>query len=522
VEVKFNAEVLRRKSSQRELGPIKRSSHSVSHSPLAMSSLPPQTRYICRSCIHTHARRQSSVIAPDRQQRIFNAPNPRDTRRNNGVTWDVKKFRKVKVDEETVSKWHASKILVGKNVRTVEIGPIPPTRILPTYLDAPERERTRPAGRTRGGRTRIPGPKAAEYLKEGGPGDLVPSEPTATLGLAKKVDRYTNVPVRPTLSTPKHEKHIPKTPEHFNWYWETMPPVYNDTARADDFFVKNRNPVKLLRSAARFMEVPDSDVPEVAFVGRSNVGKSSLLNAVVDANVKDLVARTSATRGFTRTMNFYGVGPGNGIMLKKDADGRQKITGTGGLVIVDMPGYGDGSLASWGVEIMKYIQSRKQLRRVFVLLDTEHGIKDKDRSLLASLRLAGVSHQVILSKMDKLFIPKEGFANDKSGSKVKSKGSLAALRATMETMRPELNPPVGGGALGEILACSSATLVGKKRLGIDHVRYAVLKAVGLDRVAPKNLGKIKRDGMKERASKPEKMKQAEKKREAVQSLLKRL
>jgi GTP-binding protein len=483
-----------------------------------MSFYPPQTRYVCRSCIHAHARRYSSVVAPDRQQRIFNASSPRDTRRNNGVTWDVKKFRKVKVDEDTVSKWHASKILVGKNMRTVEVGAIPPMRILPTYLDAPERERTRPAGRVRGGRARIPGPKAEEYLEEGGLGDLVPSEPTASVGAVKKVDRYTNVPIRPTLSTPQHEKHVSKAPEHFNWYWETLPPVYCETARADDFFVKNRNPVKLLRSAARFREVPDSDVPEVAFVGRSNVGKSSLLNAVVDANVKDLVARTSATRGFTRTMNFYGVGPGNGITIKNDAGGRQKITGTGGLVIVDMPGYGEGSLTSWGVEIMKYIQSRKQLRRVFVLLDTEHGIKDKDRSLLASLRLAGVSHQVILSKMDKLFIPKD----DKSGSKAKAKGSLAALRATMEAMKPELNPPVGGGALGEILACSSATLVGKKRLGIDHVRYAVLKAVGLDRVAPKNLGKIKRNEIKERASKPEKMRAAEQKRVVVQSLLKRL
>jgi GTP-binding protein len=439
------------------------------------------------------------------------------------VTWDIRPFRKIKIDDGTLSRWHSSNILVGKDIRTVPVGPIPPLRILPSYQDAPERERTRPAGRIRGGRARIPGPKAAEHLniKQVPADDLVPSVPSASLGSSKKVDTYTNVPVRLTPSSPKASVITPKTPEHFNWYWETLPPSYDETSRADNFFIKNRNPVKLLRSVARFMEVPDSDVPEVAFVGRSNVGKSSLLNAVVDANVKDLVARTSATRGFTRTMNFYGVGPGNGITLKKDADGRSKITGSGGLVIVDMPGYGDGSLASWGVEIMKYIQSRKQLRRVFVLLDTEHGVKDKDRSLLASLRLAGVSHQIILSKMDKLFIPKEGFATDKKSAKAKSKGSLAALREKMESMKHEINPPVGGGALGEILACSSATIVGKRRLGIDHVRYAVLKAVGLDRVPSKNLGKIKRDVLKEKADKRARETKGDDKRAAVQSLLRR-
>jgi ribosome biogenesis GTP-binding protein YsxC/EngB len=231
------------------------------------------------------------------------------------------------------------------------------------------------------------------------------------------------------------------------------------------------------------MEVPESDVSEVAFVGRSNVGKSSLLNAIVDANIKDLLARTSATRGFTKTMNFYGIGHGTGVMLKKDANGRDRITGSG-LVLVDMPGYGDGSLLSWGVEIMKYIQSRKQLRRVFVLLDTEHGIKEKDRSLLATLRLAGVSHQVILSKMDKVYVPggKNTVRNtNKPGKDVKGRGSVQKIKEMMEDIKEDINPPVGGGALGEILACSSETLVNGKRLGLDHVRYAVLKAAGLDK-----------------------------------------
>jgi GTP-binding protein len=224
-------------------------------------------------------------------------------------------------------------------------------------------------------------------------------------------------------------------------------------------------------------------VPEVAFVGRSNVGKSSLLNAVVNADIKALLARTSSTPGFTTTMNLYGIGAGNGVTIKKQPNGRDKIVGRGGLTIVDMPGYGEGSLASWGAEIMKYITNRRQLRRVFLLIDAEHGIKDKDRSLLASLRLAGVSHQVILSKLDKLYIPaaKEIKRHDgKVLRRLSPKGTPEDLRKAMEKLKNDIQPPVGGGALGEILGVSAETLVEGKRLGIDHVRFAVMKAVGLD------------------------------------------
>jgi GTP-binding protein len=213
------------------------------------------------------------------------------------------------------------------------------------------------------------------------------------------------------------------------------------------------------------------------------VGKSSLLNAVVNADIKALLARTSSTPGFTKTMNLYGLGAGNGVTIKKQPNGRDKIVGIGGMTIVDMPGYGEGSLASWGVEIMKYITNRKQLRRVFILIDAEHGIKDKDRSLLASLRLAGVSHQVILSKLDKLYIPdaKEIRRHDgKALRRLAPKGTAEDLRKAMEKLKNDIQPPVGGGALGEILGVSAETLVEGKRLGIDHVRYAVLKAVGLD------------------------------------------
>jgi GTP-binding protein len=400
------------------------------------------------------------------------------------VTWEGRRFRKVKIEPDV---WDKSNILVGKEPRMVSVG-LPVTRVLREFSDASTPER--PVGRIRGGRARIPGARAAKLMarEKESTEDLVPSTPSVPLTSLKKDPNPVVEPTMATTSPAKQANKIMRPHEHFNWYWETFPPTIKETSRANDFFVKNRNPPRLLSSAARFMQVPDSDVPEVAFVGRSNVGKSSLLNAIVDANVKDLLARTSATPGFTKTMNFYGIGPGTGVTVEKNSKGQEKIVGSGGLVIVDMPGYGEGSLLSWGVEIMKYIQSRKQLRRVFVLLDTQHGIKDKDRSLLASLRLAGVSHQVILSKMDKVYIPKAKDIkqfNNKKGYRLKPKGTVEALRAEMEKLKPEIKPPVGGGALGEMLACSSETLVDGRRLGIDHVRYAVLKAVGLDRTQKK-------------------------------------
>jgi GTP-binding protein len=476
--MEFTTEVLRRKVMEgawaNELLPCP-NLVTISRILISMSSLPPQTRYVCNRCIQRLSCRNVSSISGSGSVQVLPA-KPRATRRNNGLTWEGMRFRKVKLEEK--SKWDASNILVGKEARFVPVGPPPTPRVLPDFKDPKSPEVSRPPGRVRAGRARIPGPRATEYLKskEQLSKDLVPSAPSTPLGIREK-------PIKPVEGDPVLPTSETMSPHNFNWYWETMPPKTSDITRANDFFLKNRNPPQFLRSAARFREVPESDVPEVAFVGRSNVGKSSLLNAVVDANVKDLLARTSAIRGFTKTMNFFGIGPETGVMLQKQKNGREKIVGSG-LVIVDMPGYGDGSLSSWGVEIMKYIQSRKQLRRVFVLLDAEHGIKDKDRSLLASLRLAGVSHQIILSKMDKIYLPPSKHIMQLQKTKrnrLKPKGTVEELRETMKKLRPEINPPVGGGALGEILACSSEVLVDRRRLGLDHVRYGVLKAVGLDK-----------------------------------------
>lgn len=286
----------------------------------------------------------------------------------------------------------------------------------------------------------------------------------------------TSYPEKPMTHTKLHFANL----QDWNWYWETLPPTVSEKTQAQHFFTKKASP-RFLQSVAFFRAFPESDVPEVAFVGRSNVGKSSLLNAIVNANTKALLARTSSTPGFTKTMNLYGLGPNGGVHYKKQPSGHGKVIGAGGITIVDMPGYGEGSLLEWGVEIMKYLQGRRQLRRVFVLIDAQHGIKDKDRSLLASLRLGGIPHQVVLSKLDKIYIPDARSIKRSDGKrldKLKKKGSLESLRKTMEKLREEIQPMNGGAAIGEILGCSSEVIVDERRLGIDAVRFAMLQAIG--------------------------------------------
>lgn len=137
-----------------------------------------------------------------------------------------------------------------------------------------------------------------------------------------------------------HDRATPPTSP--SYYWDTAAPTAEQLKRAERFFWKA--PPKLLYSAEKFRHVPSSKIPEVAFLGRSNVGKSSLLNALMGKEI----CHTSSKPGRTRSMNFFAVGG-------EDGHGNP-----GKLAVLDMPGYGKGSREEWGPEIMKYLIGRKQ------------------------------------------------------------------------------------------------------------------------------------------------------------------
>ena len=144
---------------------------------------------------------------------------------------------------------------------------------------------------------------------------------------------------------------------------------------------------RFIAGAARIGQIPDLDLPEIAFAGRSNVGKSSLINALTG---RKTLARTSNEPGRTREVNFFLLG--------------------GRLVLADLPGYGYAraskkQVASWTTLIEDYLKGRAPLRRVCLLIDARHGLKENDLSVMAMLDTAAVSYQAVLTKCDKV---KEG------------------------------------------------------------------------------------------------------------------
>jgi len=193
-------------------------------------------------------------------------------------------------------------------------------------------------------------------------------------------------------------------------------------------------PIAFLKSAPKLEHLPAPVVPEVAFAGRSNVGKSSLLNALANRNA---LARTSNTPGRTQELNFFDVGDPLSFRL------------------VDMPGYGFAKapkdmVRQWRYLVNDFLRGRDVLKRALVLIDSRHGIKEVDRDILGMLDKAAVSYRIVLTKADK----------------VKATDLAAVTEQTVEEARkrPAAHP--------EIIATSS-----EGGMGIAELRAAVMEAV---------------------------------------------
>lgn len=138
-----------------------------------------------------------------------------------------------------------------------------------------------------------------------------------------------------------------------------------------------------MRGIADLSQLPSNDLPELAFCGRSNVGKSSLINALTG---RKTLARTSNTPGRTQQINFFNLG--------------------GKLVLVDLPGHGyakqsKSKIAEWTQLVRDYLRGRPQLRRVCFLIDSRHGLKDNDLDVMELLDQCAVQYQIIFTKADK-------------------------------------------------------------------------------------------------------------------------
>ena len=193
-------------------------------------------------------------------------------------------------------------------------------------------------------------------------------------------------------------------------------------------------PVAFLRSAPSLKFLPDPVVKEVAFAGRSNVGKSSLLNALTNRNG---LARTSNTPGRTQELNFFDIG--DPLIFR----------------LVDMPGYGYAKapkdvVKQWRFLVNDYLRGRAVLKRTLVLIDSRHGIKDVDREVMKMLDEAAVSYRLVLTKADK----------------IKASELAAVTERTIAEARqhPAAHP--------DIIATSS-----EKGMGIAELRAAVIEAL---------------------------------------------
>lgn len=189
--------------------------------------------------------------------------------------------------------------------------------------------------------------------------------------------------------------------------------------------------------AAREDQLPATELAEVAFAGRSNVGKSSLINALTG---RKALARTSNTPGRTREVNFFELG--------------EK------LMLADLPGYGyarasKSSIANWTELIERYLKGRRPLRRVCLLVDARHGLKDSDRAAMVLMDEAAQVYQIVLTKADKMKGPALQRIIGRAGAELAKHGAahpeILATSAVKGTGIAELRAELAALALEEKL-----------------------------------------------------------------------
>lgn len=201
------------------------------------------------------------------------------------------------------------------------------------------------------------------------------------------------------------------------------------------------NPWTFIRGVPSLKFLPPEGPPEVAFAGRSNVGKSSLINALTGQKG---LARTSNTPGRTQELNYF---------VPDGYSGEENDMPP--MALVDMPGYGYAQapkeqVDAWTKLVFDYLRGRATLKRVYVLIDSRHGIKKNDEDVMTLLDKAAVSYQVVLTKTDK----------------IKEAGVPRLIAETIEKIRKR------PAAYPVVLSTSS-----EKARGLDELRAAIVETI---------------------------------------------